>query len=209
MSRLVSATVMVATMLVARSAPAQQQPVATGSSVAGVVYLITPDGERREAVGRTVSLVRDSDALRARLAEACRSHERQTRIAMDSIERINKEVGDTMQAPREDPWTAYWGHETSIRNARIAARRQLAASSRRTIRGVLAKAAVDSATTGADASFRFEAMQAGRYILYSESTSGPLVHQWWLPIDLPGETERTHPLVSSMAVADQLPCGYR
>lgn len=188
---------------------AQQASSSSGSSVSGTVHLITEDGERRTAGGRTISLVRDSDTLRARLADVCRSHERQMQLTRDSLDRSNKAVGDTMQAPREDPWTAYWGHETSLRTAKTATRRALASSSRLSIRQLLVLAAVDSTTSTADGRYHFDRVQPGHYIVFSEWAHGPLIYQWWRPIDLREGTTLTHNLTSSMAAADQLFCGYR
>lgn len=190
-------------------AQAHDQSGASGLTVAGTLYRVSQQGTRDRAAGRTIALLADSDALRAGLDEACRSHQHQGRAAQDSLERVRKEVADATIDPTDDPWTLYWEHEVDIRESKIEAREMLLSRSSAAVGRLLGSALVDSAHTGADASFRLTAPQAGRYILFGEWVTDHVAYRWWKPVALPAEASITHTLAATAASLGEPFCGRR
>lgn len=187
----------------------QQGADAPRGSVAGSIFLVTPGGARLEVPGRTIVLLRDSDALRASLDETCRVHRQQTSAAEDSLDRIGKEAADTMQPPTDDPWTVYWEHEVGIRTAKIEARAVLLSQGRSALRRILEGATVDSHPTVIGVRYRFAGLEPGPYILHGELSSDAGDYRWWAPITVAAGASLTRDLQGTPESRDALFCGHR
>lgn len=185
----------------------RHQSVAPGVSVTGTLYLVSQQGAHVRAAGRTIALLADSDALRAGLDEVCRSHQRQSRAAEDSLERVRKQVAAATIDPTDDPWTLYWEHEVDIRESKIEARETLLSRSSAQVGQLLGAALVDSTHSGPDASFRLTAPQPGRYIVFGEWLTDHVAYRWWRPIDLPADASINHLLAATAAALGKPFCG--
>lgn len=183
------------------TAYAQRHP--SGASVSGTLYVRMPDGTLKRTGEQTITVLRDSDDLRTRVAQVCRAQEQDTRSTHDSLERLRKQVGDTMTAPTEDPWTDYWGAETAIRTAKTLHRRVVATSNRSDIRNLIRAAVVDSVRTSASAEYQLVGLAAGKYILVGERLSGSAAYRWWNPIELADGMVARRNLTGTMEPLDQ------
>ncbi|HMV33277.1 MAG TPA: hypothetical protein PKA50_14265 [Gemmatimonadales bacterium] len=201
---------LIASALLAVTAPravrAQDGP---GSGwVAGRVYLPSERGERPATGVGMILLVRDTDLLRTSLDAVCLAQRLGAAAVGDSLARLQREVGDTMQTPVGDPWTSWWEAETDIRGARMESRIHLASRSRAAIRRLLGAAAVDSAQAGSDAGYRFDGVAAGRYVLYAEWSGGPATYQAWQPLRLAARVALMQHLRGAGEPTDQFSCRF-
>ncbi len=189
-----------------RGARAQAGP-GTGS-VAGRAYVASGQGELPAPGAAIIFLLRDTELLRTSIDAVCLAQRLGAVAVEDSLGRLQREVGDTMQTPVGDPWTTWWEAETDIRGARIASRILLAARSRAAIRTLLGAAAVDSARAGGDAGYRFDGVAAGPYVLYAEWSGGPATYRAWQPLRLAARAVLIQHLPGAGEPTDQFSCRF-
>lgn len=175
----------------------------------GSVYLTRPDGTGLAGAGGTIYLLRSSEGLRTALSEVCRLHQDDLQAVEDSLERFRKLVSDTIHAPTDDPWTAYWAHETSVRDSKRTERRTAAFRSRARLQQVLASAVVDSVVTGTPPAYEFTGLAAGEYVLFSELVLGRIRYVWWQPVHLRAGIVLTQSLYGTVSMLDHVYCSSR
>jgi hypothetical protein len=145
------------------------------AKIDGDVYLVTQNGDVKRAASNTVSLVRDSDSLRAGLAAVCERMERDVRPMIQNADSLSRASGRASLAG---------DHRTSSRllglsNAILRDARRRLAGVPDSVRARITPAVVTTARTNVSEHYSFPAVPPGSYFLFAETVIGAQPHVWW------------------------------
>lgn len=160
------------------------------ASMEGGVSLVLPGGDEAPGIATTVRLIPQADSLDAVLDGLCQDYATQFRaiaaglpepLILDSI--LPSRSALVMLRPRQlDRAQRRWGARSARTRAESAGLDSLRALQDRTeagIRSALVPSTARRLSTGAEARYRFDSLDPGRYVLWAEARIGDNDYTWW------------------------------
>lgn len=165
--------------------------------ITGDVYLVMQSGDTKRGSGRQVYLIQSPDSIEQEIRSICASVGLEAKHAGQQGAALLKEASELADKAQEAMATrtrmglafaqsTLNSAEKSTASARELGRRAtlLRDSTLFLIGLTISRAAIDSASAGINAHYRFDDVPPGRYALYSQWTIGENDYRWWVPISV-------------------------